>query len=180
MPSIQEIPPAATSLLSLIRLRALVGYLGGKNHANWWDCGFMDTTGLRFLETTFPRTAFVAAVRSTAEAARVLHDSRIGRVGSFHLFRLPAEIEEQLDSRLSGINVREQATEIASKETALAALTSMTDIHLTAPAGPVRVGTERKILSRSSIAELAAHYHSAFTQGIQCFPYFAAETNVQR
>jgi len=162
---------------SLIRLRVLVGYLGEKRQADWWDCGFMDTTGQRFLEITFPRTAFVAAVRSTTEVARVLHDSRIGRIGSFHLFRLPVDIEEQLDSRLSGIDFKKQTTEVVSKEVALSALASMIGNHLTAPRGPVQVGTEQKILSRPSMAELAAHYHSAFTQGIQCFPYFAAESN---
>jgi hypothetical protein len=48
----------------LIRLRLLVGYLGQGKQAGWWDCNFLDATGIRFLETTFPRTARAAGLRS--------------------------------------------------------------------------------------------------------------------
>jgi hypothetical protein len=69
-----------TPALKLIKLRLLVGFLGEKRQATWWDCGFLDATGRRFLETTFPRTSFFAALHSTAEAARLLHDKdRAGR-----------------------------------------------------------------------------------------------------
>jgi hypothetical protein len=51
----------------------------------------------------------------------------------------------------------------------------MADARITAPAGPVQIGVEKKILTRNSVSELAAHYGSAFTQGIQCFPYFASD-----
>src|SRR5438067_6872386 len=77
----------------LISLRLFVGFLGETRQGGWWDCGFLDATGTRFLQTTFPRTFPYAALRSTAEAARLVHDSRIGRVGVFHLFRLPVDIE---------------------------------------------------------------------------------------
>jgi hypothetical protein len=77
---------SSAPIVKLIKLRLLVGFLGERRQANWWDCSFLDPTGRRFLETTFPRTAFCAAVRSTTEAARLLHDSRIGRVGVFYLF----------------------------------------------------------------------------------------------
>jgi hypothetical protein len=44
-----------------------------------------------------------------------------------------------------------------------------------APEGPVQIGVERKILTNESLKELASHYHSAFKQGIYCYPYFAAQ-----
>jgi len=71
------------SLQKIITLRMLIGYLGEKRQATWWDCGFLDSTGSRFLQTTFPRTFLSAAVRSTTEAARLIHDSQIGRIGIF-------------------------------------------------------------------------------------------------
>ncbi|MDR2550151.1 MAG: BrxE family protein [Desulfobulbus sp.] len=38
-------------------LRLVVAYFGQANQAGRWDCDFLDATGLRFLETIFPRTA---------------------------------------------------------------------------------------------------------------------------
>jgi len=32
-----------------------------------------------------------------------------------------------------------------------------------------------RILTNTGIRELAAHYHSAFQDGIRCYPYFAPE-----
>jgi hypothetical protein len=166
-----------TLTLKLIKLRLLVGFLGEKRQANWLDCSFLDATGRRFLETTFPRTAFSAALRSTTEAARLLHDSRIGRVGVFHLFRLPVDTEDALESQIADLPNEDALSWISSRETALEELGRMDEAHVTAPQGPIQVGVEKKILVPSSISELAAHYHSAFAGNFQCFPYFAGESH---
>jgi hypothetical protein len=168
-------PP--TSTLALIKLRLLVGFLGEKRQANWWDCSFLDATGRRFLETTFPRTAFSAALRSTTEAARSLHDARIGRVGVFHLFRLPVGHEDALEAHISDWPTKDPLSWILSRDTAAEELQSMDESHVTAPQGPVQVGSEKRILFPGSISELAAHYRSAFAGNFQCFPYFAGESN---
>ena len=76
------------------QLRLVVGYLGGRKQSGWWNCDFLDATGLRFLETVFPRTARAAALRSTTEAACLVHDKALGRVGNYHLFRLPPSLED--------------------------------------------------------------------------------------
>lgn len=93
------IESAKTSLVlqQLILLRLTVGYLGQGKQAGWWDCNFLDATGIRFLETTFPRTARAAALRSTTEAACSVHDKALGRIGSYHLFRLPPALEDLLE-----------------------------------------------------------------------------------
>ncbi|MCX5814139.1 MAG: BrxE family protein [Proteobacteria bacterium] len=78
-----------------VLLRLTVGYLGQRKQSGRWDCDFLDATGIRFLEATFPRTAWAAALRSTTEAACTVHDQALGRVGNSHLFRLPPALEEQ-------------------------------------------------------------------------------------
>src|SRR5688500_19324483 len=90
----------ADRLDALIRLRVLVGFLGEKKQHGWWDTSFLDATGRKFLETTFPRTAFEAALRSASEAARLVHDAQIGRVGAFHLFRLTVEAEDAIEAQI--------------------------------------------------------------------------------
>lgn len=156
-----------------MQLRLLVGYLGEKKQFGWWDTGFLDATGRRFLESTFPRTAFAAAIRSTAEAACSVHDSRIGRVGVFHLFRLPVEREPALDRELSTNLPASWVDLVANREAALTELNRLAGSQITAPPGPVQVGLVKRIISPAAVSELAAHYHSAFTRGSQTFPYFA-------
>jgi hypothetical protein len=163
----------------MITLRLLVGFLGERRQANWWDCGFLDPTGRRFLETTFPRTALSAALRSTSEAARIVHDARIGRIGVFHLFRFPIDKEDRVEAHVVEQTGSGAPDYLESREAALVELARLAESRIAAPQGPVQVGVEKKILTPTSISELAAHYHSAFSAGIQCFPYFTADMNVR-
>jgi len=163
--------------LQILKLRLLVGFLGEKRQAGWWDCGFLAPTGLRFLETVFPRTSIEAALRSTSQAARSLHDSRIGRVGVFHLFRLPVEKEDIVESLMKEVHQFGVPGLTVSKEAALANLGAMAETKLTAPVGPVQVGIEKGVVTPTAISVMAAHYYSAFVGGFQCFPYFAGNPN---
>jgi len=182
-----SIPPSAylmreNSKLLLItsdltRLRVIVGFLGQKKNLGWWDCDFLDPIGLRFLETTFPRTAHKAALRSTTEAASRIHDQAMGRIGSYHLFRFPVALEDGFESAVDALNWTAMFPIIQSRETAMAELKRLADSTVKAPQGPVQVGVESRILTTTSVQELAAHYHSAFQDNIRCFPYFSAREN---
>jgi len=156
-------------------LRLAVGYLGQRKQSGWWDCDFLDATGIRFPEATFPRTAWAAALRSTTEAACIVHDQALGRVGNSHLFRLPPALEDQLEHALERMDWTEACKLIESRTTAMDVLKRIADAVIKAPIGPVQVGVAHRILTPTAIHELAAHYHSAFQDGIRCFPYFAPE-----
>jgi hypothetical protein len=160
-------------------LRLVVGYLGQHKLSGWWDCDFLDATGLRFLETVFPRTFRAAALRSTTEAACLVHDKALGRVGNYHLFRLPPALEDRLEHVIEKMDWSETGKEMASRETAMEVLKKLADTVIKALAGPVQVGVERRILTPTAIHEIAAHYHSAFQDGIRCFPYFGPEKNAR-
>lgn len=160
-------------------LRLAVGYLGQQKQSGWWNCNFLDAIGIRFLETTFPRTAWAAALRSTTEAACIVHDQALGRIGSFHLFRLPPALEDQLEHAIDCINWSSFHKHIESRDSAINLLQQMGDAVIKAPTGPVQVGVENRILTNIAIRELAAHYLSAFQDGIHCFPYFAQEKNAR-
>lgn len=151
-----------------ISLRLAVGVLGQKAGAAWWDCNFMSETGLRFLLNTFPRSAESAAFNATCECARRLHDQELGRIGSYHLFRLPVGIEDMIAHAPTGVIAG------MTKESAMAKIGAIADARIVAPEGPVQIGVEKKILTDTAVQELAAHYHSAFERGIRCYPYFSA------
>lgn len=166
MPSV---PKSSELVVKLDRIRWLVAFLGGKKNGGWWDCSFMDETGIKFLANSFPRSAASAALQATSEAAQRIHDEALGRIGSYHLFRLPLQIEDHL------LEVRSEDPELPVQEAALKELAGMADASIDAPEGPVQIGIEKRILTDTSVRELAAHYHSAFSKGIQCYPYFSAE-----
>ena len=156
----------------LLRLRILVGFLGEKTQFNWWDTNFLSPTGLKFLEITFPRTAFSAGCHSVFEAAARLHDARIGKGRVYHLFRLPPEIEESLHRLLVGASAPPSPGLV--KEKALRDLKCLSKGGLSAPEGPVQIGTVKNMASDFAIEELAQHYADAFAKGKQTFPYFSA------
>jgi hypothetical protein len=167
-------------ITNIIRLRLIVGFLGEKRQASWWDSGFVDSTGARFLSATFPRTFLVAGIRSVTETARLLHDSQIGRVGVFHLFRLPVDVEDQLEAHLFEVTNGWAKPALSDREDALIELRKFIESRISAPKGPVQIGVPGKILRAATVSELAAHYESAFSSGFQCFPYFAPATNGKR
>ena len=159
----------------LAKVRLVVAYLGEAKQSGWWDCNFLDATGLRFMETTFPRTAPIAALRSSTEAACLVHDKAMGRVGTFHLFRLPPALEDHLEHCLEQLDWQEAVQLISSPQRSLETLNTIADCSIKAPEGPIQVGAANKIMTATSIKELAAHYASAFQDSIHCFPYFVAQ-----
>ena len=159
----------------LIQLRLLVAFLGEKKQFAWWDTSFLDATGRGFLERPFPRTAAHAALRSATEAAGRAHDAAIGRVGVFHLFRLPIEQEESLDLRLTSVTETELVSLLGSQADALAYLEALAGKGIAPVTGPVKLGQEKNIGTPASANQLAASYMAAFKAGVQTFPYFAKD-----
>lgn len=168
MPTLSRLS-TATILSQLDRLRWLVAILGSKTNSGWWDCSFMDDTGIKFLANSFPRSAASAAYHATTEAAQRIHDAALGRIGCYHLFRMPLTIEDRL------WEAHETQDRLLSHDDAMAELSSLASTAVDAPDGPVQIGVEKKILTETSLCELAAHYHSAFTKSTRCYPYFSAE-----
>ncbi len=163
-----------TVLHDYLRLRLAVGFLGETNQPAWWDTKFLGKSGLQFLEVTFPRTPLAAGINSVTEAARRLHDEKIGKGGVFHLFRLPLPLEETLHRSLLIDRADRALAAPADAAGALDTLKKLAKGGLRAPAGPVQIGTSRNLATPFAIEELAKHYHDAFCRGSQTFPYFVA------
>ncbi len=162
---------------SLVVLRALTGFLGEKQQSGWWDVNFLNRTGLEFMKINFPRSAFGAGVTSSAEAAKKLHDERIGKGGVYHLFRLPAAVEESVHSELFKTDPSSVLSGMESKDTALARLETMFEAKEKAPRGPVWIGARDDIVTAASVRKLAALYFDAFSGNRECFPYFANQND---
>ena len=167
--------------LLILRLRAVVLALGESTAPAWWKTEFMNETGLRFLERIYPRTSFQAAVHAAGKAASDAHDRAVGRIGVYHLFRLPESLETELhrmppdpadDFHPTLRNALGQPEELMK----LLAPMCRGERADAAP-GAKKIGTHRDIMTAAGIRKTAAVYHTAFGRNEPGFPYFIAETD---
>lgn len=160
-------------LVEFILLRLLVGFLGEKSQYSWWETDFLSVTGQQFLKIIFPRTALSAGIISVSEAARRLHDSRIGLRGNYHLFRAPEE--EKIYQKLYELNASGKLLLPQSKEQALQELRNLSGkLTQEISEGPVRIGTTKKFFKIENLKLIAALYCKAFSENKRIFPYFLA------
>ena len=157
---------------AVLCLRILVLTLGETHHAGWWKSQFLSHTGLSFLERIYPRSTFAAAVRSVGQAARAVHDANVGKGDVFHLFRLPREIEREIDTVLTAQSQALQTQYQPLLENRARLLDALEPLDGTAQAGP-SVGPIRLSAKPGERAPaMAAAYWQAFRDGTQVFPYF--------
>ena len=172
-------PKAAAGIThQWIGLRLTVGYLGEKAQQNWWPTNFYEPSSRLFLEPAFPRTFSQAQYYGVCDAARRLHDARIGMGNAFHLFRLPAEMEQDAHHLLQNGMLTDGLVPPADVSAALESLAELGPLRRdrsdTAPAGPHLVGAWVEPLSEATLAELASAYLRAFREGTPVFPYLVA------
>lgn len=157
-------------LNSLFNARLLVGFLGERAQYAWWPTSFYEPSSRLFLEPVFAKTYRLAQYRGVVEAARRVHDEHLN-VGSYHLFRLPEEVEQDLH----GLFARPEANEILpgldDTDSALSQLRDVAGAAVVNGVGPTAVGQIEAIQSAETIQLIAAAYLSAFTQGVRSYPY---------
>ena len=161
----------ASYLPALLRLRLLVGYLGERAQCAWWPTAFYESSSKLFLEPVFTKTSQLAQYHGVVEAARRLHDEHLS-VGSYHLFRLPEEVEQGLYTSMQS-SAGESWTQPQSKDDALQMLTQLASTKATTGVGPTAVGHIRDIDSPDTLKTIATAYLSAFTQNARSYPYMS-------
>jgi hypothetical protein len=162
------------SVMRIAALRLAVGLLGERDGAGWWTSAFLSPTSTSFLAPVFGGNTFQARYQGVLEAAKRVHDERIGVGHVFHLFRLPESIEQRLfESIQSGGS--DLANTISSPESAQATLQSSVTKAVVAKSGPALMALPEAIETAGWISEAASLYSAAFGAGVQCFPYFPGD-----
>ncbi len=168
--------------LFVIRLRALVLALGESSKTPWWKTEFMNETGLRFLERLYPRTPVRAAVHAAGRAACEAHDQAVGRVGVYHLFRLP----EALEVEMHAVTSSDDEAFFSLFRSCLGQHESLLEMIVpfcsgeklkSIVTGPKRIDVELNETMIEGLSKAAAVYRDAFKQGKPTFPYFVSEQN---
>lgn len=160
---------SAAALQTVLIARVLVGFLGERAQFGWWPTAFYESSGRLFLKPIFSRTPQVAQYHGVVEAARRLHDEHLS-VGTYHLFRLPEEIEQDLHVLVqAAAEDWSPAALCRDKQTALTALADMAGAAEKGGVGPILIGHVRDITDH--LTEIASVYLSAFSSNAQSFPY---------
>lgn len=157
--------------LQVVSLRLAVGLLGERENAGWWASGFMSPTGAAFLDPVFGAKVPHSRYQGVLEAAKRVHDERIGVGRAFHPFRLPEAMERRLFDavQLSG---HDWADALSSAASARNVLEQLANKSSEPKSGPALAGTTDTLDGPGWVADVASLYAAAFGAGIQCFPYF--------
>ena len=160
-----------TSISTLLHLRLLVGFLGERNQYGWWPTAFFGDYSRRSLEFIAPKTASLAQYHGAVEAARRLHDEHLS-VGSYHLFRLPEEVEQDLHALMLGADGAQATRGLPTdKGAALSALEVAADTVREGTEGPLSLGRITQLNEPGILRRIAGTYHHAMTTGVKAYPY---------
>lgn len=155
----------------ILRARLLVAFLGERTQHAWWPTAFYEASSRLFLEPVFSKTSRLAQYHGVLEAARRVHDEHLS-VGSYHLFRLPEEVEQDLHNLVLQPEAEEFALrEMRSRDTALSSLNKLADAVSATAIGPTAIGNTADLDSPSTVKTIAAAYLSAFSQDAKVYPY---------
>jgi hypothetical protein len=157
-------------ITSYARLRLLVGYLGEKKQADWWSTAFFEKYSQAFLEPVFPRTHRLSQYNGVRQAACRLHDKFVGVGNAFHLFRLPEEIEQDLQKAVLATS-EEWFQGLSDQDTARKALLELAGAGIKVVEGPQVIGSASDIYRDECVQTFAQKYFGAFEQQVCCFPY---------
>jgi len=163
------------SIRTLVTIRTVVSAVGERAAPPWWRTQFFTDAGLRSMRRIFPRTALSGSVACVTEVARAEHDNRVGIGGRYHLFRLPAQTEEDLASALKDPALLLELDGVikGALDDLLAALDRLSaGASVTPKEGPISLGEVRHLASRRTLADVAALYRGAAASATRCYPYF--------
>lgn len=160
----------------IVLVRCAVGYLGEKSQSNWWPSEFCSSTSDSFLSPVFANTKSLARYSGVVEAGRLVHDESIG-VGQrvFHLFRLPAAMEQQLHEKVSSKELDDGISEVTNTiEDAKSLLEKYADGSNQTAEGPLAIDNSMGFVDSAWLSTAAQCYLSAFENDRKCFPYIKA------
>jgi hypothetical protein len=162
-----------TYLTRLLRIRVLVGFLGERAHFGWWPTAFYEPTSRLFLDPVFARTSRLAQYHGVLEAARQLHDEHLSG-GSYHAFRLPEEVEQDLHVLVQSMYGEQLTSQTQSKEAAFDSLKHLAGTLPHASEGPTAIGKIRDLNLPNLLESMAGVYLAAFSNGFNSYPYLVS------
>jgi hypothetical protein len=152
--------------------RLLIGFLGEKHQAKWWDSSFLSSSSSAFLAPVFPNSIVMAQYSGVCQAASIVHDEHIGIGRHYHLYRLPDSIERALLKSLHDKNISAEVSKhTVTKDSAIERLRQLGAEEIDRAEGPVAVGDFSDTEMTALLWRSLSHYVDAFQSGYTSFPY---------
>lgn len=168
----QTVHRDSEELVEIVKLRLAVGLLGEKDHGNWWSSLWATPNATAFLAPIYGARTNTSKYHGLVEAARRVHDNRIGVGRAFHLFRLPEALERRIHDAVVKDNLANSSSvRIETKEGAETVLCEFAG-QVEASTGPIRLGNVNDLQGRNWLQPLAGQYLGAFRSNQQTFPYY--------
>jgi len=162
-------------IANVVQARYLVAALGEQASPPWWRSRATSDAGQRFFARLFPRTSLQAGLETASQAARLEHDTHLGTIGAFHLFRLPTADEAALHDFLgepAAEALLRDVANLSSTDTRLATLARLAGtVDAGSISGPVNCGRVSERHAAATFQRLCASYLSGFQQGQVVYPY---------
>lgn len=156
----------------ICEFRLLIGFLGEKHQAAWWDCSFLSPSSTAFLAPIYPNSTPLAKYSGISQAAAMVHDEHIGIGRHYHLYRLPDSIERMLSKQLQDKEFSLQVNKyLTDKETTINRLKGLGAVKTDPAEGPVAVGDFSDTTLYNLLEKSLSHYLTAFESGFKTFPY---------
>ncbi|NQU65671.1 MAG: BrxE family protein [SAR324 cluster bacterium] len=155
-----------------MNLRMMIGFMGEKNQADWWDSSFLSASSVTFLTPVYPKSVLLAQYNGVCQAAMRVHDSHIGIGRHYHLYRLPYSIERLLTKRLQDQECAAQMKKnIVDKDTVNSGLSKLSGSPVALSEGPIVVGDFSDKDLEGLLKKSLMYYLIAFENDRKCFPY---------
>ncbi len=157
---------------TICETRILVGFLGEKGQAAWWESSFLSSSSKTFLAPIFPNTMAVAQYTGVCQAASIVHDEHIGIGRHYHLYRLPDSIERQLLKCIQDREFAESLSQyLSSQEAAMNRLKELGAKTIKKTEGPIVAGDYSDAKLNDLVSVARSHYIAAIQQGYKSYPY---------
>ncbi len=160
------------SMQCICETRILVGFIGEKQQASWWESSFLSSSSRVFLGPIYPNSIDIAQYSGVCQAASIVHDEHIGISKHYHLYRLPDAIERVLFKCIQEHSVFDKMADfLKSTDAAVKRLKELGADAVKRSDGPVSAGqySDNKLDALIQISR--SHYISAFEGIYKTFPY---------
>ena len=157
-------------LKTILKLRWNVGYLCERTEQPWWNADLFGSASLNIFKAIYPRTSILAQYYALKETATTFHDEMLNR-GTFHLFRLHEEIEQDLHKYIVD-NISELSLKIPKNlEEALQEIKLLSKNKAKSKEGPHFIDGNASHIDGDMISKIADVYLMAFLEKKKSFPY---------
>ena len=167
-------------IAAVVKARFLVASLGESASPPWWRSQATSAVGQRMLGRLFPRTTVAASLETASRAARLEHDAHLGRLGAYHLFRLPVGDEAAILDQMRSAHIGEGLQSLAALDGTDERLRALGELagsaRASATPGPVHCGAVDDLRRGSALAQVCAAYLAGFRAGTPVYPYLEEQS----